>query len=318
MISVRSLSLAPILIVLLVLGPVQTAFAFSFSKPQKPETGVVTVNTDDLPFHYELWKAKNANTCRRPLVLLGGLPTDTIEDGRAYAATLSKDRDVLLVDVRGVGKTDEGPTPGDYSLAQFNVDTQNLISQIWSDDTDKQPVIVGCSDRGKIALQVGLTAAQRISGVITCGASAGGATQFDGPQLLKRNTFLTEGTWFKKSKDYAAVIAGPKWNKSPLAQIWRALLFGKFQSIEGVKRHGSLLTTNVGGVQFISDPTLVLHGNADTLYLPATGSALAAAIGANASFQSMKGAHAFWLTDPSGFMRTIETWVEEEVDTCTL
>ena len=280
-----------------------------------PETGTVEVNTDELPLYYELWRARDPDVGRKPIVFLGGLITDTREDWRAFALALSKDRDVLLVDLRGVGKTGEGPTAGNYTLAQLNVDVQQLIDEIWQGDPDQQPVIVGCSDRGKIALQVGLTAAQRISGVITCGTSPGGGIQQTGPALEKRNTLLTEGKWILRSREYVATIASSAWRLPLSVRLWQFNLFTKFGSIEGVKRYENILSNTVGGVQFVSDPTLVLHGSSDAVYLPATGPALAAQVGANASFQSMSGPHAFWLTDPWAFTRVIEDWVRANVDT---
>jgi pimeloyl-ACP methyl ester carboxylesterase len=278
-----------------------------------PESGTVAVNTDDLPLYYELWRARNADPSRKPLLVLGGLVTDTVEDWRSFAAALSSGRDVLILDMRGVGRTGEGTTPGDYSVGQLNVDVQDLIEAIWQQDPGQQPVVVGCSDRGKVALAVGLTAAQRISGLITCGTSPGGATQQDGPNLAARNTLLVDGTWITSSEQYVEYVAGPEvlW---PFPGLWHARLAGA-ASIEGVKRYETFLSATVGGVQFVSDPTVVMHGSSDSIYLAGTGPALATAIGPNASFQSVDGPHAFWLTNPTGFIALVEAWVQANVDT---
>ncbi len=264
------------------------------------------VNTDDLRLSYDLWPSRTPAAPRTPVVLIGGFPTDVKEDWADVARALSTDRDVLTYDPRGVGETGIGPTPGSYTQNQMDVDLEELIQQVFP---TAKPCLVGCSVRGRIALQRAFDSFNDSSLVL---AGAAGSTPTLGPDHAAFVDVFGNASWgtnpdLSTRLDLAKIVLDAPADRVALV----AALGQGNRPGGGAMRWSGFLTGATPGIQFISLPTLVLAGSADRVYAPDTGQALATEIGGSASFYEVPGgAHAFWFDDPLGFAAEIRAFVD--------
>tara|TARA_R110001606_G_scaffold399222_2_gene582435 strand:+ start:89460 stop:90254 length:795 start_codon:yes stop_codon:yes gene_type:complete len=135
-------------------------------------------------FNYCLWRLKTANTPKKgyltcsdtriyyeiygkqksPLLLLhGGLTS--VESWYAQLPALSKDFQLIVIDMRGHGRSNIGQQPFSYDLLAS--DTLAVLDQLHL----KQVDIVGWSDGGIVGLKLAITHPERVNKLIAISAN---------------------------------------------------------------------------------------------------------------------------------------------------
>lgn len=111
---------------------------------------------NDINFNYELLGKNDKNL---PLVLIPGYACD-IDFWRSLAEIMSKDRQVLIFDNQGIGKTEDDGKP--LSLEIMTANIKKLIESLHL----KKPVLAGFAMGGVIAQKIALDFPNNISQLI--------------------------------------------------------------------------------------------------------------------------------------------------------
>ena len=114
---------------------------------------------DGLSLYYREYGDPNAS--RTPLLCLGGL-TRNSKDFHRIAARLSSDRRVLCPDLRGRGRSDYDPDPGNYRPGVYVSDIVHLMAVA----NAHRIVVLGTSLGGLIATGLALARPAALAGII--------------------------------------------------------------------------------------------------------------------------------------------------------
>ena len=201
-----------------------------------------------------------------PLVLVHGLAYDRAGWGR-FPELLAERFRVVLIDNRGVGESDAPPGP--YAVSQMAGDVAAVLDDAGIERTN----LFGVSLGGYIAQELTLTSPERVEKLVLCSTAPGGPkahpmparsvevfgrfptmSREEGLRLFVENSLGDRGV--RDLPELADEIYAYRLEHAPPVEAWQAQAYAG-ATFDAYDRIGA-----------IAVPTLVLHGEADTVVDP--------------------------------------------------
>lgn len=242
-----------------------------------------------------------------PLLMIIGL-SGVKEDWRSLSHNLAKNRQVIVMDNRGLGESDVPPGP--YSTQMMANDVLAVINQLGYQEVD----LMGHSLGGMIAQQFTIQFRNKVRRLILASTSHGGQNQAP----LKAESAQS----FQVDPAASAFEKAAKVLRINFTPEWIDLHSDTFECVvnESLQRRRSgrgILNQMSAAMTFDSEeqikkfdlPVLVIHGTEDQLLDFKNGEMIAAKI-PNASLVAIKkGGHMTWIMDEGLTEQTIEEFL---------
>ncbi len=209
---------------------------------------------------------------------------------------------VLTFDNRGVGASDKPAGP--YSVYELATDALQVLDEAGVERAH----LVGASLGGMVAQQLAASAPERVGRLVLCGTSPGGAESLPVPEptmrLLQEVKDLPPEVAVRRFVENAL---GPEATGELVDDLARRRLVDPPDPAGWHAQIAAL--TGFSGAGPIAVPTLVLHGDADTMVDPRNADLLAARI-PQARVEIFHGAgHLFYWERPDEFIRVVSEFI---------
>ncbi len=250
-----------------------------------------TARVDGVDLAYEL-------SGTGPRVLFCNGSGGTLDGSRPLLSLVGRDVELLAFDQRGLGAS--GPPPAPYGMGRLAADAVGLLDAVGWD----APAVVGMSFGGMVALELAVTAPDRVGRLALLCTSAGGAGGSSyplhelellppGERAAARARLIDDrfdDAWLGSHPHDRALVdllAAPDADEDPVVTA------GRRAQLEARRHHD--VWDRLGSVDC---PTLVQSGRFDPIAPPANGAAIAARI-TGAELELYEGGHAFVAQDPA-------------------
>lgn len=225
--------------------------------------------------NYKIIKS-NADSTQLPLVLVMGYGGSMLSWPPAFINKLAQQRDILVYDNRGTGKSGKLERGNDLRMIHFAEDLQQLLSHLQWELVD----LLGYSMGGCIALEYANANPDNIRKLVLQSTTAGGALYTSSDQDVKERIMNPRGTTFdemffdffeicfsedsfKRHKPDLQIICDQSrpYPTSPMVLFAQLAAFRNFDAS--------------GFAKEMKKPALVIHGSNDRLIKPENGKSLA-------------------------------------------
>ncbi|MBV1872223.1 MAG: alpha/beta hydrolase [Gammaproteobacteria bacterium] len=263
-----------------------------------------TVINDDVKIAYQVLGEQSDQI---PLVMVIGL-SGVKEDWRHLSANLSKNRQVIVIDNRGLGESDipDGP----YSVELMAGDVINVIDHLGLRKVD----CLGHSMGGMISQQIAIASPERVGKLILIGTSHGGPNQ--APMKAENAQAFQvdpQASKFEKASKVLTANFTAEWinaNPEDYKNIVNASLAQR-RSGRGIFHQMSavMAVNHEEKLPQLSIPTLVIHGTEDQLLDYKNGQMLAEKI-PNAELVTLENiGHLTWSMDEGATEKAVERFL---------
>jgi 3-oxoadipate enol-lactonase len=229
------------------------------------------------------------------LLVINGTGSDLRNQPNALAWPISDRFDIVTYDHRCLGRSEQYDTDYQPNMADFAEDALALCDQQGIDTSS----ILGISFGGMVAQEVAIRAGDRISKLILCCTSSGGAGGASYPlhELYAQGVGLDERVhlWDTRAATDEKVAA-------QLQRMFAGRIAqpdepppGLLKQVEARRLHDTFARLGA-----IAAPTLIAYGRFDGVAPPANSEALAAGIG-DATLAPFEGGHMFLWQDPAAW-----------------
>ncbi len=242
-----------------------------------------------------------------PLVMIIGL-SGVKEDWRSLSHDLAKNRQVIVMDNRGLGESDIPPGP--YSTQMMATDVLAVINQLGYQKVD----VMGHSLGGMIAQQFTALFPSNVRKLILASTCHGGPNQAP-LKAESAQSFQVDpnASAFEKAAKVLRINFTPEWiDLHP--DIFERVVNASLQyhrSGRGIvnQMSAAMAFDNEEQIKRFDLPVLVIHGTEDQLLDFKNGEMIAAKI-PNASFVAIKkGGHMTWIMDEGLTEQAIENFL---------
>ncbi len=259
-----------------------------------------TIRVRDIDIYYE--RAGEGE----PLLFIGGSGGDLRQKPNALDGPLARAFDVLAYDQRGLGRTSR--PDGAYTMADYGEDAAALLDAIGSERCG----VVGVSFGGMVAQELAVRHPDRVSKLVLCCTSSGGAGGASYPlhelvELPLDERALVgieiadtrhDAAWREAHPDAAESLIRMRTEVPDAGDPGRVA--GFHRQLEARRGHDTW--DRLPGIDV---PVLVCGGRYDGIAPPANQEALVQRI-PGAKLEMFEGGHLFMLQDRSAFPRMIE------------
>ncbi|MDX6683478.1 MAG: hypothetical protein QOG94_3517 [Solirubrobacteraceae bacterium] len=212
-----------------------------------------------------------------PLLLVQGMTGHSLQWGEPFLAELERDFELVLYDHRGVGRS--APSDGPFTIADLAADALAVLDGLGIDSAH----VLGISMGGMIAQELALAAPDRVR-TLTLGATYCGGP---GAQFTDETVVNALAAAILSGDPARKVRAGWEFNVSPgfaaaegnferfarIAEQYPIALGMILAQVQAIMGHDT--SRRLAG---IGAPTLVVHGSADRMLVPANGELVAGLI----------------------------------------
>jgi 3-oxoadipate enol-lactonase len=257
------------------------------------------VAVGDIVLYYE----RGGEPIGPPVLFISGTGGDLRDEPSVFASPLARDFDLLAYDQRGLGRSDK-PDFG-YTMADYARDAVGLLDVVGWD----RCAVVGVSFGGMVAQELSLLVPERVSALVLCCTSSGGAGGASYP--LHELQDLPEDERGRRS----LALIDSRWDADWQAANPEMLTFlrdrgkasaGDPGAAQGARRQ---LAARAGHDTFsrlpqLSMSVLVCAGRYDLIAPLANSEAIARQI-STATLSVFDGGHAFFFQDPNAWREVV-------------
>jgi 3-oxoadipate enol-lactonase len=243
----------------------------------------------------ELYYERGGSPSGPPVLLIGGTGGDLRQEPSILASPLAADFDLLAYDQRGLGRSDKPDEA--YSMADYGRDAAELLDAVGWDRCG----VLGISFGGMVAQELALLAPRRVTRLVLCCTSSGGAGESSYPlqeleglpqeERLERSLGLMDTRWDAGWQAANPAIVDLMRSRNAVGGRDAATTTGARRQLEARATHDTYARLGQ-----LTMPTLVCAGRFDAIAPLANAEALAAQI-PSAVLQVFDGGHAFFFQD---------------------